>query len=48
MSPEHQARAVGVLDGVFGLKSVKIDTKRSQVDVSKTDAEVEEVVTSCN
>lgn len=48
LSPEHQARAVGVLDGAFGLKSVKIVTNRSQEDVFKTDAKVEDVVTSCN
>ena len=33
LSPEHQARAVSVLDGVFSLKSRKIDTNRSQDEV---------------
>ncbi len=32
LSPEHQAKAVGVLDGMFGLKSRKIDTNRSQIE----------------
>ncbi|MFH0985547.1 MAG: site-specific integrase [Candidatus Omnitrophota bacterium] len=30
LSPEHQAKAIGVLDRVFGLKSYKIDTKWAQ------------------
>ena len=30
LSPEHQAKVAGVLDGFLGLKDKKIDTKWSQ------------------
>jgi integrase len=48
LSPEHQARAVGVLDGAFGLKSGKIVPKRSQGYISKSSAEAKEVASSYN
>jgi len=46
LSPEHQARAVGVLDGVFALKSGKIDTKRAQAEDSEGKAKDEVAVTT--
>ena len=46
LSPEHQARAVGVLDRDFALKSCKIATKRAQAEDSEGKSEDEVGVTS--
>ena len=48
LSPEHQAKAVGVLDGFWGPTSQKIDTKWSQGRISENMVEFEYSVSRYN
>jgi len=45
LSPEHQAKAVGVLDGAFEFERKKVDTKWSQGDISRNRTKIKEAVT---
>ena len=46
LSPERQAKAVGVLDGAFEFERKKIDTKWSQTDISRNRTKIKEAVTA--
>jgi len=45
LSPEHQAKAVGVLDGAFEFERKKVDTKWTQDDISRNRIKIKEAVT---
>lgn len=44
LSPEHQVKAVGVLDSFLGPKSLKVDTNRSQTRISEVEYDLYNVV----
>lgn len=45
LSPERQAKAVGVLDGAFEFERKKVDTKWSQGNISRNRTKIKEAVT---